>query len=63
MDSSAMKYAMARRNTDAINDWIWDDVSAMLRERDPALLAVCVEEYVIDNDLKDDLTDFVGGWQ
>lgn len=64
LDSRAMKYAMARRYQDAINDWIWDDVSAMLRERDPALLAVCVEEYVIDNDLKDDLTDFVmGGWQ
>ena len=65
LDSRAMKYAMARRYQDAINDWIWDDVSAMLRERDPALLAVCVSEYIEDNDyLKCELTDFVmGGWQ
>ena len=65
MDSSVMKYAMARRNTDAINDWIWDDVAALLRERNPALLAVCVSEYIEDNDyLKCELTDFVmGGWQ
>lgn len=65
LDSRAMKYAMARRDTDAINDWIWNDVAALLRERNPALLAVCVSEYIEDNDyLKDDLTDFVmGGWQ
>ena len=65
LDSRAMKYAMARRYQDAINDWIWDDVSAMLRERDPALLAACVAEYVTDTDyLQYDLTDFVmGGWQ
>ena len=64
MDSMAIKYAMARRDTDAINDWIWNDVAALLRERNPALLAVCVSEYIEDNDyLKDDLTDFVmGGW-
>ena len=64
LDSRAMKYAMARRDTDAINDWIWDDVSALLRERNPALLAVCVSEYIEDNDyLKCELTDFVmGGW-
>ena len=65
LDSKAMKYAMVRRDTDAINDWIWDDVAAMLRERNLALLAVCVSEYIKDNDyLKDELTDFVmGGWQ
>ena len=65
LDSKAMKYAMIRRDTDAINDWIWNDVAALLRERNPALLAVCVSEYITDNDyLKDDLTDFVmGGWQ
>ena len=65
LDSRAMKYAMARRDTDAINDWIWNDVAALLRERNPALLAVCVSEYIEDNDyLKDDLTDFVmEGWQ
>ena len=64
LDSKAMKYAMTRMDTDAINDWIWDDVAELLRERDPALLAVCVSEYIEDNDyLKDDLTDFVmGGW-
>ena len=64
LDSRAMKYAMARRDTDAINDWIWDDVSALLRERNPALLAVCVSSYIEDNDyLKCELTDFVmGGW-
>ena len=63
MDSRAMKYAMARRDTDAINDWIWNDVAAMLRERNPELLAVCVQEYVIHNDLKCDLTDFsMEGW-
>ena len=65
LDSKAMKYAMIRRDTDAINDWIWNDVAAMLRERNLALLAVCVSEYIEDNDyLKDELTDFVmGGWQ
>ena len=64
LDSRAMKYAMARRDTDAINDWIWNDVAALLRERNPALLAVCVSEYIEDNDyLKCELTDFVmGGW-
>ena len=65
LDSRAMKYAMTRVDTDAINDWIWDDVAAMLRERNPALLAVCVSEYITDTDyLKYDLTDFVmEGWQ
>ena len=63
LDSRAMKYAMARRDTDAINDWIWDDVAKMIRQRNPELLAVCVQEYVIDNDMKCDLTDFVmEGW-
>ena len=64
-DSRAMKYAMARRDTDAINDWIWDDVAKMMREHNPALLAVCVSEYITDTDyLKYELTDFVmGGWQ
>ena len=64
LDSRAMKYAMARRDTDAINDWIWNDVAALLRERNPALLAMCIAEYVTDTDYsKDDLTDFVmGGW-
>ena len=65
LDSMAIKYAMARRDTDAINDWIWNDVAALLRERNPALLAVCIAEYVTDTDyLKDELTDFVmEGWQ
>ena len=65
LDSMAMKYALARMDTDAINDWIWDDVSAMLREHNPALLAVCVSEYITGNDyLKYELTDFVmEGWQ
>ena len=64
LDSKAMKYAMTRVDTDAINDWIWDDVAALLREHDPALLAVCVSEYITDTDyLKYELTDFVmGGW-
>lgn len=63
LDSRAMKYAMIRRDTDAINDWIWDDVAKLIRQRNPELLAVCVQEYVIDNDLKCDLTDFaMGGW-
>ena len=65
LDSMAMKYAMTRVDTDAINDWIWDDVAALLRDRNPSLLAVCVSEYIEDNDyLKCELTDFVmGGWQ
>ena len=65
LDSRAMKYAMTRRDTDAINDWIWDDVAAMLRERNPALLAVCVSEYITGTYyLKYELTDFVmEGWQ
>ena len=64
LDSRAIKYAMALRDTDTINDWIWHEVVKMIRERDPALLAVCVAEYITDNDyLKDELTDFVmGGW-
>ena len=64
LDSKAMKYAMTRMDTDAINDWIWDDVAKLIRQRNPALLAVCLAEYITDNDyLKDDLTDFVmGGW-
>ena len=64
LDSRAMKYAMVRRDQDDINGWIWDDVAALLREHNPSLLAVCVSEYIEDNDyLKDDLTDFVmGGW-
>ena len=62
LDSRAMKYAMARSDTDAINDWIWDDVAALMREHNPSLLAVCVAEYITDTDyLKDDLTDFVMG--
>ena len=64
LDSRAMKYAMVSIDTNAINDWIWDDVAEMLREHNPSLLAVCVSEYIMDNDLKCDLTDFVmGGWQ
>ena len=65
LDSRAMKYAMGSIDTYAINDWIWNDVAALLREHNPSLLAVCVSEYIEDNDyLKDDLTDFVmGGWQ
>ena len=65
LDSRAMKYAMVSIDTNAINDWIWDDVSEMLREHNPSLLAVCVSEYITDTDyLKYDLTDFVmGGWQ
>ena len=65
LDSKAMKYAMTRMGTDAINAWIWNDVAALLRDRNPALLAVCVSEYIKDNDyLKCELTDFVmGGWQ
>ena len=65
LDSRAMKYSMVRIDTDAINDWIWDDVSEMLREHNPSLLAVCVSEYITGNDYrKYDLTDFVmEGWQ
>ena len=64
LDSKAMKYAMVSIDTNAINDWIWDDVAALLRGRNPELLAVCVSEYIEDNDyLKCELTDFVmGGW-
>ena len=64
LDSKAMKYAMVSIDTNAINDWIWDDAAKLIRERNPALLAVCVSEYIEDTDyLKDDLTDFVmGGW-
>lgn len=65
LDSRVMKYAMILIDTDAINEWIWDDVAAMLRKQNPALLAVCVSEYITETDyLKDELTDFVmGGWQ
>ena len=65
LDSRAMKYSMVRIDTDAINDWIWDDVAEMLREHNPSLLAVCVSEYITGNDYrKYDLTDFVmEGWQ
>ena len=64
LDSRAMKYAMVSIDTNAINDWIWDDVAEMLREHNPSLLAVCVSEYITGNDyLKYELTDFVmGGW-
>ena len=63
LDSRAMKSAMVRRYQDAITDWIWDDVAKLIRESNPALLAACVAEYIIDDDLKCDLTDFVmGGW-
>ena len=65
LDSRAMKYAMVSIDTTAINDWIWDDVAELLREHDPALLALCVSEYITDTDqLKYELTDYVmGGWQ
>ena len=65
LDSKAMKYAMGSIDTNAINDWIWDDVAALLREHNPAQLAVCVSEYITGNDYrKYDLTDFVmEGWQ
>ena len=65
LDSRVLKWAMIRIDTDAINDWIWDDVSEMLREHNPSLLAVCVSEYITGNDYrKYDLTDFVmEGWQ
>lgn len=65
LDSRAMKYAMVSIDTNAINDWIWDDVAELLREHDPALLAVCVAEYITGTyHLKYELTDFVmEGWQ
>lgn len=65
LDSKAMKYAMVSIDTNAINDWIWDDVAVLLRERNPAKLAVCVAEYITGTYyLKSELTDFVmGGWQ
>ena len=64
LDSKAMKYAMVSIDTNAINDWLWDDVAALLREHNPALLAVCVSEYITGTYyLKSELTDFVmGGW-
>lgn len=64
LDNRAMKCAMARMDTDAINDWIWNDVAALLRERNPELLAVCVSEYITGTYyLKSELTDFVmEGW-
>ena len=62
LDSRAMKYSMVRIDTDAINDWIWDDVSEMLREHNPSLLAVCVSEYITGTSyLKYELTDYVMG--
>lgn len=65
LDSRAMKYAMVSIDTNAINDWIWDDVAEMLREHNPSLLAVCVSEYITGTYyLKYELTDFVmEGWQ
>ena len=64
LDSKAMKYAMVRRDQDAINAWIWNDVAALLREHNPSLLAVCVAEYITGTYyLKSELTDFVmEGW-
>ena len=64
LDSRAMKCAMVLRYQDAISDWIWDDAAKLIRESNPALLAVCIAEYVTDTDYsKDELTDFVmGGW-
>ena len=59
LDSRVLKWAMIRIDTDAINDWIWDDVAALLREHNPSLLAVCVSEYITGNDYrKYELTDF-----
>ena len=60
-----MKYAMVSIDTNAINDWIWDDVAEKLREHNPSLLAVCVSEYITGTYyLKYELTDFVmEGWQ
>ena len=65
LDSRAMKYAMVSIDTNAINDWIWDDVAEKLREHNPSLLAVCVSEYITGTYyLKYELTDFVmEGWQ
>lgn len=64
LDSRVLKWAMIRIDTDAINDWIWDDVAALIREHNPALLAVCVSEYITGTYyLKSELTDFVmEGW-
>ena len=64
LDSRVLKWAMIRIDTDAINDWIWDDVAALLREHNPSLLAVCVAEYITGTYyLKSELTDFVmEGW-
>ena len=65
LDSKAMKYDMVSIDTNAINDWIWDDVAEMLREHNPSLLAVCVSEYITGTYyMKYELTDFVmEGWQ
>ena len=65
LDSRVLKWAMIRIDTDAINDWIWEDVAALLREHNPALLAVCVSEYITGTYyLKYELADFVmEGWQ
>ena len=65
LNSKAMKYAMVSIDTNAINDWLWDDVAALLREHNPALLATCVAEYITGTYyLKSELTDFVmEGWQ
>ena len=65
LDSRVLKWAMIRIDTDAINDWIWDDMAALLREHNPAQLAVCVSEYITGTYyLKSELTDFVmEGWQ
>lgn len=65
LDSRAMKYAMVSIDTNAINDWIWDDVAKLIRQRNPELLAVCVSEYITGTYyLKYELTDFVmEGWQ
>ena len=65
LDSRAIKYAMVKRYQRATNDWIWDDVAALLREHNPALLATCVSEYIMDNDyVKCDLADYLigGDW-
>lgn len=65
LDSRVLKWSMIRIDTDDINDWIWDDVAALLREHNPALLAGCVAGYITETDyLKSDMTDYVmGGWQ
>ena len=46
LDSRVLKWAMIRIDTNAINDWIWDDVAAQLREHNPAKLTVRVAEYI-----------------